>query len=316
MHNRRRVGSALALILMACLLVSNVFLASAGSSREQEVYSALRNTGRFNNAAICGLMANIQSESNFDPTATSRGGSYGLCQWTGSRKADLANYCSSNSLNQDSVDGQIAFLVFELQKSYSSVYKTLTTVANTADGAYNAAYRFCYDFERPASKSSRSTQRGNLAKNTYWPRYGNALNLTNLRNSDVWVVKLDGAWVSVLNEDRTTPVNYTGVCKNEYGWWRVENGKVDFTADSIYKNDYGWWKTTGGKVTFQETGVFENENGWWYVKNSKVDFGYTGLADNQYGTWYIVNGKVKFSYSGTVDFDGQTFTVAKGKVIA
>ena len=45
--------------------------------------------------------------------------------------------------------------------------------SNSADGAYNAGYRFCYDFERPANKGSRSSQRGSVAKNSYWPSYKN-----------------------------------------------------------------------------------------------------------------------------------------------
>lgn len=86
----------------------------------------------------------------------------------------------------------------------------------------------------------------------------------------------------------------TGIYQNDYGWWRVETGKVNFKADQIYQNSYGWWKTTDGKVTFNENGVFQNSMGWWKVKDSKVDFSFTGIASNKNGTWYIRNGKVRF----------------------
>ena len=86
----------------------------------------------------------------------------------------------------------------------------------------------------------------------------------------------------------------TGIYQNDYGWWRVETGKVNFKANQIYQNSFGWWKTTDGKVLFNENGVFQNSMGWWKVKDSKVDFSFTGIASNKNGTWYIKDGKVRF----------------------
>ena len=90
----------------------------------------------------------------------------------------------------------------------------------------------------------------------------------------------------------------TGIYKNEFGWWRVENGKVDFEADGIYRNEYGWWKTTDGKVTFHETGIYKNEYGWWRVVDSIVDFTANGIYNNEYGWWKTTNGKVTFVEDG------------------
>ena len=59
----------------------------------------------------------------------------------------------------------------ELKNSYSSVYQTLQTVENTADGAYTAGYKFCYSYEAPANRASSSESRGALARDTYFPRY-------------------------------------------------------------------------------------------------------------------------------------------------
>ncbi|MCR4909409.1 MAG: Ig-like domain-containing protein, partial [Lachnospiraceae bacterium] len=44
-------------------------------------------------------------------------------------------------------------------------------VSDDADGAWQAGYDFCYNFERPSDKENRSKERGNLAKNTYYPKY-------------------------------------------------------------------------------------------------------------------------------------------------
>ena len=99
-------------------------------------------------------------------------------------------------------------------------------------------------------------------------------------------------WVTV--NAKGAQVNYTGVASNNLGWWRVENGKVNFKATGIYQNSFGWWKTTDGKVLFNENGVFQNSMGWWKVKDSKVDFSFTGIASNKNGDWYVKDGKVRF----------------------
>ena len=140
------------------------------TSNKDRVYNALVNEG-LSSAAACGIMANIEKESSFNPSAGSSGGAYGLCQWTGSRKSNLYSYCSKNGYSSSSVEGQVKFLMYELRNNYSSLLNTLKNVGNNSDGAYNAGYRFCYDFERPANKASKASQRGSLASSSYWPSY-------------------------------------------------------------------------------------------------------------------------------------------------
>lgn len=124
----------------------------------------------------------------------------------------------------------------------------------------------------------------------------------------------DGVWA--MYKDDKVDTSYTGIAKNEYGWWRVVNGIVDFNANSIYKNEYGWWKCTNGKVTFDENSIYKNEYGWWKCTNSKVTFKETGIFKNQYGKWYVVNSKVDFNKNGKVKYNGKTYTVKNGKVVA
>lgn len=273
---------AVCTLLALALLVVLLFPAGAAGNKDR-VFQTLIRDG-LNPAAACGVMANMEAESNFNPTATSSGGSYGLCQWTGSRKTNLYNYCNKNGLSASTVEGQVEFLLYELQTSYKSVYNALKGVSNSADGAYNAGYKFCYDFERPANKSSRSSQRGNLAKNSYWTSY------QSFASGPSGIVKGDdGRWA--MYKYGFVDTSYTGIAKNQYGWWRVVNGYVDFSANSIYKNQYGWWKCTGGKVTFQENGVYGNDYGLWYVVNSKVDFSFTGQLMSDDVLYDIVNGR-------------------------
>lgn len=295
---------AVCTLLALALLVVLLFPAGAAGNKDR-VFQALTQEG-LNAAAACGIMANIEQESQFDPSATSRGGSYGLCQWTGSRKTDLYNFCDANGRNPASIDGQIAFLMYELQNGYKSVYKTLLSTPNTVDGAYNAAYRFCYDFERPANKSGRSAQRANIAKNTYWPTYSRVAAAMNGLIKDE-----DGVWA--VYKDGKVDTSVTSIVKNQYGWWRVVGGYADFSANSIYKNQNGWYKCTNGKVTFDENSIYKNENGWYKCTKSRVNFDETGVFENVNGLWYCINSRVAFDFTGSVIYDGVTYNVVNGR---
>ena len=58
--------------------------------------------------------------------------------------------------------------------------------------------------------------------------------------------------------------------KYNNSWWFVENGKVNFAAETLIKYN----------------------NVWYYVKNGKVDFSYTGYVTytNGHG-YYVKNGR-------------------------
>jgi len=146
--------------------------ASTGNATQDEIYNYLSSQG-FNNAAICGILANIEHESNFNTTAVGDSGtSYGICQWHNSRWTNLSNYCSSNNLDSSSLEGQLSYLVYELKNNYSSVYNTLKSVPNTAEGAYQAAYVWTTDFEIPADTTNQANSRGSTAQSSYWETYG------------------------------------------------------------------------------------------------------------------------------------------------
>lgn len=158
--------------------------ASAASERvrnEVLVYDFLVGKLGLNTAATCGILANIECESAFDPLSVSdRGQSLGLVQWNTDRKTAMIDYCNANGYDYKSVDGQLHYLEYDLTVNYKSVYNYIRSVTNNASGAYDAAYHWCYYFERPTNKAVKSVQRGNLAKDTYWPRYsaqnGEAIN--------------------------------------------------------------------------------------------------------------------------------------------
>ena len=152
--------------------------ANATSDNKTQIFSYLTKEMGLNSAAACGIMANIEKESNFKPTTIIRDSnglpSGGLCMWNGSRLSRLKNYCSRNSLNYLSIKGQLSYLNYELKLSqYKHILNYLKKVPNNSKGAYDAAYYWCYYFEIPANRGTRSVQRGNTAVKSYWPTYGN-----------------------------------------------------------------------------------------------------------------------------------------------
>jgi hypothetical protein len=142
------------------------------SANESSIYKYLTGTMGLNKAAACGVLGNIKQESSFNPNALGDNGtSYGICQWHNGRWTNLKNYCSKNNLDSTTLDGQLKYLEYELKNSYPGVYSTLKSVDNTAQGAYDAAYKWCTDFEIPANKYAEAVNRGNSAKQ-YFSNYG------------------------------------------------------------------------------------------------------------------------------------------------
>ena len=82
------------------------------SGNRETVHNFLKSELGFNEAAACGAMANIQEESNFNPTCLNTqdtGGtqSYGICQWNngasaGDRYSKLITWCNNNGYSYSS----------------------------------------------------------------------------------------------------------------------------------------------------------------------------------------------------------------------
>ena len=173
MKSLKRIAVALIVLLLVVTMVpqENVF-ASEAATNEIKVYNYLVGKMGLNTAAACGLLANAQHESNFNVKETGDGNtSFGLFQWHKGRKANLKEYCSEKKLDYQTVEGQLSFLEYELKTSYKKIYDYITSVENTAQGAYDAGYYWCYYYEVPSNRASKSVKRGNLSKNTYWKKY-------------------------------------------------------------------------------------------------------------------------------------------------
>lgn len=144
------------------------------SANEEKVYKYLVSTLKLSKAAALGIMANIEAESDFDPGLIEAGNSigFGLLQWSFDRRTAIEKYLDKNGFADDSIEGQLKYMMVELNQSYyKHILTKLQSVPNTADGAYEAAYYFCKYYEVPADTEGQSISRGSWARDRYWPMY-------------------------------------------------------------------------------------------------------------------------------------------------
>ncbi len=177
----KKAGRSLAILtlflfltLIAVMSCATPAAAAGDTSKKSQVFSYLTKELGFNPAASCGIMSNIEHESEFNPRLViidcNGRPSGGLCQWNGGRFSNLMSYCSANGLDYLSIQGQLAYLKHELQKSdFKHIYDYMKNVPNTKEGAYNAGYFWCYYFEVPSNRASRANARGSAAVSSYWP---------------------------------------------------------------------------------------------------------------------------------------------------
>ena len=148
---------------------------AASKTNQKIIFRYLTETMKLPPAAACGVLANIERESDFNPHATGDSGtSYGICQWHKTRFTALKRYCKKYKMDYRTITGQLKYLRYELKTSYPGVLRFLKHVSNDPYGAYQAGYYWCYHFERPAKYLTGSVTRGNLAKSRYWKKFGAA----------------------------------------------------------------------------------------------------------------------------------------------
>ena len=154
---------------------------AAVTIRENEpvIYEFLLNEMGFSTAAAVGVLANLYKESGFRHDVWGdKGTSYGICQWHNSRCQALQDWCTANGYDWQTLDGQLHYLKHELSANNNKylyngkkIYGYLSGASNNEQGAYDAAYDWCWYYEVPAKREESSIARGNLAKDTFWSHY-------------------------------------------------------------------------------------------------------------------------------------------------
>ena len=157
-------------VLTLCVVLTiGAIPAQAADSNEETIFLFLRTELGFNEAAACGVLASIEAESGFAPTAYNPAGYYGLCQWGGSRQQQLYAFCAENGLDAASLEGQLQFMKHDLETVETAALAAMQSVENTADGAYQAGWAWAQTYERCAS--SHYAPRASAAQTSYWPVY-------------------------------------------------------------------------------------------------------------------------------------------------
>lgn len=126
----------------------------------------------FNEAAACGILANILAESRFSPLCNGdEGHSIGLFQWQGMRRDALNYFCKVNNLDPTLLQSQLIYFRYEMMTNYPKTYECCRNVENSAEGARSAASIFCINYEAPAHRWWNGKQRGMTAAEIIWPMF-------------------------------------------------------------------------------------------------------------------------------------------------
>ena len=123
----------------------------------------------YNAAGAAGMLANMKYESDYKPTSTGDNGtSYGLIQWHAGQMTDLISWCENKGYDYTTLQAQLRYLKYEMEGKRKSINDYMKNVEDSPQGAYDAAYYFCYYYEKPTNKASKAVVRGNYAKDTLY----------------------------------------------------------------------------------------------------------------------------------------------------
>ena len=177
---------------------------ASASQNEQTIYQFAVDTLCVNTAVACGILSNIQAESSFDPTCscidTNGLTSYGICQWNGGRFTGLKSFCNNRGLDYTTLNAQLQFLQYELSGSEKSAFNKVKSVENTAQGAYEAGYRWAQWFER--CNSAYFERRAVRARDVFWSDYGSNPSPTTAAFNPLW--PLGNTWPTTKDQVNTS----------------------------------------------------------------------------------------------------------------
>ena len=199
-----------------------------------------------NTAAACGILANIQHESGFNPRAVfiEADGriSYGICQWNAGRLLALQDYCEQHGYDASSLGGQLQYLQYELTTRERAAFYRVRGVSNTASGAYEAGYNWARYFERCADRYY--TGRAETAYLTYWTKYGEA--------DESFVLSIIGETFPPSSMETGSVIDLRGVIRSDAKIIRVSAFIQDASGNIIQSHEQSW---NSGRYNLETDGV-------------------------------------------------------------
>lgn len=237
---KRITAAAIGTILMAQYIPS-IDVSGETITNDMYVYEFLTGQLQLNHAAASGLMANVDQECAFIPTAswTDINGktSYGLMQWNGPRFEQLKNFCSDNGYGYDTLEGQLAFLEYELTGPYSGYYDYLLNgIENSEQGAYDAAYFWAQEYE--VCRKIYFEPRANLARDYYYPAYLEYSSVPAAITDDSFYAVLSGANSGLVLSEKDGSLQMTEPSENACDVWFFEkNGNDTYRVTNCETSD-------------------------------------------------------------------------------
>ena len=210
-----------------------------GEDVGEHIWNYLSSKG-LGSLAIAGIMGNMQQESGFNPKVMEGGGEsdevnldsdrgYGLCQWSFSRKQDLANFAQSQGKSSGDLETQLDFMLSELSRG-----DTISKMDN-AGSAGEAAAIFHSDFERSNDGPEVIKNRMDNAEQAFQTKgkgiaTGSTFKGSGSSSSNNGPQGIFGA-LSELTNKISSLTNIFGQGKSKYGKGKSEYGRgFDFST--------------------------------------------------------------------------------------
>ena len=173
---RRTLSMFLALSLLCLLLCPSALAITPKPENKPEIYSYLIDNMECSTAVACGIMANIEAVSGYNPEARNPASgstinAYGLCQWTTDRYETLRAF----DPEFNTVNAQMRFIHLEFLTKEAAAWSQLKAQPNTITGAYDSAIIFAKNFLRINQYYEGKDQFamiGSIAKTLYTEKTG------------------------------------------------------------------------------------------------------------------------------------------------
>lgn len=130
------------------------------SVRVNQALTYFKSQGWSHNQAA-GIVANLQAESQVDPSAAQHGGGpgYGLAQWEHDRQRTFKQW-SGHDIHGTSLQEQMAFVQYELSHTEQAAGQALKHITTAGE----AGASVCRLYERPADINGQAAYRCALAE--------------------------------------------------------------------------------------------------------------------------------------------------------
>ncbi|USS89993.1 phage tail tip lysozyme [Fructilactobacillus cliffordii] len=289
------------------------FTDSADTTKNaQMMYEYMVSNAHATPEGAAGALGVWEFESKFQPKVANGAGSgaTGLAQWMGSRLSNLRNWCQSNGKDPDTLNGQIAFAMYEMKQSYPKSYRTLTT-SNDVDEVVEVITK---DYEGLSQDSSQwlFNKRKPMAKNWLGKFGSDAVSGTAISEGSEDAIGESGSSCDDMGAggDWAPPMKGKGSITGEQNFGYSESrsghfhdgedyGSSSFTDPHIYASHGGKVIFAGDPGTVGMDNSFPNGLGKSFVV-TKSDDGY-----------YVVYQEFSTSTDGIKVHEGDTVTTGQ-----